>query len=105
MILDYKKLRFDLKAKMMTTKQATITILRCHWTILRNLGRAINHLVTAYPWPVIAAITIISIVMNIVTIGRARAERDGYNRQNVQLKEKLNTANNLVEIYATTNND
>lgn len=64
-------------------------ILKLNFIIARNAWRCLNGLVHSYPWVFIFATLIISILISLVQIGKARAERDYYNHKNVHLSQKV----------------
>lgn len=60
-------------------------------TIFRALGGIINAIVHRWPWPVIIAILLVNVLISYICIGQARAERDHYNQENVQLHTMINS--------------
>ena len=54
-----------------------------------SIGRLLDKSVKNYPYAWIVAILIVCIIVNVVNIGNARAERDRLNKQNYELKQKL----------------
>lgn len=68
----------------------------CLWVITRNTGMAINRLAHKYPWVFIVAILLISSVINAVLVGKARAERDGYNQQLSHVMMELHSAQDAI---------
>ena len=60
--------------------------------IIRNTGRCIDRLVHGYPWAALIATHIIAIVVSLMLIGQARAERDSYNQQLVHTQQLLQSA-------------
>ena len=74
-----------------TTKQAIVFIGVYSWVIVRNLGRAINKAVHKLPWLFIVITVVISFIVSIVFIGKARAERDSYNQKLVHATQQLDS--------------
>lgn len=72
-----------------STIEALKYILKFNIIILRNGWRFLNGLVHRYPWIFIIATIIISVLISLVQIGSARAERDSYNQKNVHLSQRL----------------
>lgn len=64
-------------------------ILKFNIIILRNGWRLLNGIVHKYHWVFIIATIIISVLISLVRIGSARAERDSYNQKNVHLSQRL----------------
>ena len=74
-----------------TTKQAVVFIGIYSWVIVRNLGRAINKAVHKLPWLFIVVTIAISLIVSIVFIAKARAERDSYNQKLVHATQQLDS--------------
>ena len=74
-----------------TTKQAAVFIVVYSWVIVRNIGRAINKEVHKLPWLFIVITVVISFIVSIVFIGKARAERDSYNQKLVHVTQQLDS--------------
>lgn len=74
-----------------TTKQAVVFIGVYSWVILRNTGKAINRVVHKLPWLFVVLSIVISTIVSIVFIGKARAERDSYNQKLVHVTQKLDS--------------
>lgn len=72
-----------------TTFDAFKYILKFNIIILRNAWRGLDKLVHRFPWLCMLAIIVISFLVCFVEISKARAERDSYNKKNVQLSEKV----------------
>lgn len=76
-----------------TTKEAFIYILRYSIVIIRNICRSIDKLVRKHPWTCMIATVVTTmttaVVVSFVFISKARAERDSYNKKNVELSEKV----------------
>lgn len=77
-----------------TTKQAAAFIVVYSWVIVRNIGRAINRAVYKLPWLFIVLSVVISTIVSIACIGKARAERDSYNKKLVHTTQLLNSYKN-----------
>lgn len=77
-----------------TTKQAVIFIGVYSWVIVRNLGRAINKAVHKLPWLFVVLSVVISTIVSIACIGKARAERDSYNKKLVHTTQLLDSYKN-----------
>lgn len=77
-----------------TTKQAAVFIVVYSWVIVRNIGKAINRAVHKLPWLFIVLSIVISTVVSIVFIGKARAERDSYNKKLVHTTQLLDSYKN-----------
>lgn len=72
-----------------TTKEALYYVMLYTWVIIRNIGKEINHAVHKLPWVFIVAIVAISVFVSYIQIGKARAERDSYNKKMVQMSMQL----------------
>ena len=77
-----------------TTKQATVFIVVYSWVIVRNIGKAINSAVHKLPWLFIVLSVVISTIVSIACIGKARAERDSYNKKLVHATQLLDSYKN-----------
>lgn len=72
-----------------TTLDALKAILKLVIIICVNAWRGIDKVVHRFPWICIIATIAISFLVCFVQISKARAERDSYNKKNVQLTEKV----------------
>jgi len=81
----------------MTSKDAFIQIGKCIWVILVNTWKSINKFAHKYPWVFIVAIMLTSVIISVVSIGQARAERDYSNKKMVEMQMKLDTLQCIVE--------
>lgn len=72
-----------------TTWDAFKYILKFNIIIIRNAWRGIDKIVHRFPWWCMFAVIIIAFLVCFVEISKARAERDSYNKRNVQLSEKV----------------
>lgn len=78
-----------------TTKQAAVFIVVYYsWVIVRNIGKAINRAVYKLPWLFVVLSIVISTIVSIVFIGKARAERDSYNKKLVHATQLLDSYKN-----------
>ncbi len=77
-----------------TTKQAAVFIVVYSWVIVRNIGKAINRAVHKLPWLFIVLTIVISTIVSIACIGKARAERDSYNKKLVHTTQLLDSYKN-----------
>lgn len=77
-----------------TTKQAAVFIVVYSWVIVRNIGKAINRAVCRLPWLFVVLSIVISTIVSIVFIGKARAERDSYNKKLVHATQLLDSYKN-----------
>lgn len=77
-----------------TTKQAAAFIVVYSWVIVRNIGKAINRAVHKLPWLFIVLSIVISTIVSIACIGKARAERDSYNKKLVHTTQLLDSYKN-----------
>lgn len=77
-----------------TTKQAAAFIVVYSWVIVRNIGKAINSAVHKLPWLFIVLSIVISTIVSIACIGKARAERDSYNKKLVHTTQLLDSYKN-----------
>ncbi len=80
-----------------TTKEAFVYSLLYTGVIFRNIGRAINKAAHKLPWLFIIATVVVSFVVSFVFIGKARAERDNYNKKNVHLMQQLDSYKAVYE--------
>lgn len=74
-----------------TTKQAAVFIVVYSWVIVRNIGKAINRVVHKLPWLFVVLSIVISTIVSIIFIGKARAERDSYNQKLVHATQQLDS--------------
>ena len=74
-----------------TTKQAAVFIVVYSWVIVRNIGKAINRVVHKLPWLFVVLSIVISTIVSIIFIGKARAERDSYNQKLVHVTQQLDS--------------
>lgn len=81
--------------KNATTKQAAVFIVVYSWVIVRNIGRAINRAVYKLPWLFVVLSIVISTIVSIACIGKARAERDSYNKKLVHATQLLDSYKNV----------
>lgn len=77
-----------------TTKQAVVLIAWYHWCIVKNTAKAINKAVHKLPWLFVVLSIVISTIVSIVFIGKARAERDSYNKKLVHATQLLDSYKN-----------
>ena len=77
-----------------TTKQAAAFIVVYSWVIVRNIGKAINSAVHKLPWLFIVLSIVISTIVSIACIGKARAERDSYNKKLIHTTQLLDSYKN-----------
>lgn len=87
-----------------TTKQAAVFIVVYSWVIVRNIGKAINRAVYKLPWLFIVLSIVISTIVSIVFIGKARAERDSYNKKLVHSTQLLDSYKNTYGGGGRTSN-
>lgn len=78
-----------------TTKQAAVFIVVYSWVIVRNVGKVINRAVHRLPWLFVVLSIVISTIVGIVFIGKARAERDSYNKKLVHATQLLDSYKNV----------
>ena len=90
---------FNLKdmESTLTTKDAFKQIIKCICVIIVNTWKSINKAVYKYPWVFIIAIAFISTIISIVNIGKARAERDKSNKTMVEMQQKIDTMECIIE--------
>lgn len=74
-----------------TTWEACKYILKFRFIIIRNICRGVDKLVCSHPWICVLLTIAISVIVSYTQIGKARAERDSYNKKNVQLTEKVSS--------------
>lgn len=72
-----------------TTWDAYKFILKFNVIIVRNICKGIDKIVCSHPWVCVLLTITISVIVSFVQISKARAERDSYNKKNVQLTEKV----------------
>lgn len=80
-----------------TTRQAIMLIAWYNWVIVRNAGRVIDRLVHKLPWVCMAVTILLSFAISIVMIGKARSERDRYNKQMVSIQRQLDSYKALYD--------
>ena len=74
-----------------TSVDAIGGILRLNLVLMRNVCNAINKFVHCFPWVCIIVTIVISVIVSLVQIGKARAERDSFNKSMVQTQMKLDS--------------
>ena len=74
-----------------TTKEAFVYTMLYSWVFVRNIGRAINKAVHKLPWVFIIVIIVIAFIVSFIFIGKARAERDFYNKRMVHISNQLDS--------------
>ncbi len=67
-------------------------------TAVCAMGRIADKAVHRYPYPFIFATVIVAVVTAVYNIGNARAERDSLNRQCHELRQKMESLQNCLEI-------
>lgn len=72
-----------------STSDALKYILKFNIIIFRNIWRAIDMIVHRYTWACIMLTAAISFIVSFVQIGKARAERDSYNKTLVKTQMQL----------------
>lgn len=72
-----------------TTIDALKYIFKFNIIILRNIFKGINGCVYRFPWICIALVIFVSFIVCFIQVSKARAERDSYNKKNIQLIEKV----------------
>lgn len=80
----------------MTSKDAFIQICKCSLVILTNTWNSINKAAHKYPWVFIISILIGAIAISVINIGQARAERDNYNKQLIEVQQSLDSAKCII---------
>ena len=81
----------------MSTKDAFKQIFKCICIILVNTWNSINKAAHKFPWVFILLTIIISIVLSVLNIGKARQERDNSNKAMVQMQQKIDTMQCIIE--------
>lgn len=81
-----------------STREAFIYILRFQWHIVKNMAKFINKFAHRFPWVLVVIILVVSTLVSYINIGKARSERDEYNKENVQLKQQVESLQNIDEI-------
>lgn len=56
-----------------------------------GFAHAANALVRRYPYAVIFIVILVSFIVSMIEIGKARSERDSLNKENYQLQQKIDT--------------
>ena len=79
-----------------STADALKYILKFNIIIARNSWRFIDGLVHRFPWVCIGVVVAASVLISLVQIGRARAERDSYNQKNIHLTQKVTSYEALL---------
>lgn len=74
-----------------TSPDAMLGILRLTLVIVRNTCRSINGLVHRFPWLCIIVTILAAVIISLVQIGKARAERDKVSKSMVQVQMKLDS--------------
>lgn len=77
-----------------TTKQAAVFIVVYSWVIVRNIGKAINRGGIQTTMAVCRTFNSNIKIVSIVFIGKARAERDSYNKKLVHTTQLLDSYKN-----------
>lgn len=66
-------------------------------TIFRALTHLFDLSVHKYPYPWLLLVLGVSCLTAFVSIGQARAERDSLNKQNYELKQKVESLSNILQ--------
>lgn len=82
----------------MTTFQALQQILRCHVVIIRNTANAVNSFVTNRSWLAISSVALVCILVSVVNIMQARAERDAAMKKQFKLQQQIEQLTLAVEV-------
>ncbi len=77
-------------ADNVTTMDALSVIAKHMAIVFRNVWRGIDNAVHKLPWVFIVLTIIIAVTVSFLYIGQARAERDKYSIENLQLTMELN---------------
>lgn len=81
-----------------STSEAFVYALRFQWHIIKNIAKFINKFAHRFPWVLVVVVLVASTLISYINIGTARAERDKYNKENVQLKQQVESLQNIDEI-------
>lgn len=82
------------KITEVTNATTAVFIVVYYWVIVRNIGKTINRAVHKLPWLFIVLSIVISTIVSIACIGKARAERDSYNKKLVHTTQLLDSYKN-----------
>lgn len=74
-----------------TTTRAVVLIGYYHWCVIKNIGRAIDKLVCKHPWVCIVITIVLAFIICFVSISKARAERDSYNKKMLHTQMQLDS--------------
>lgn len=74
-----------------TTREAMAYVMLYSWVFVRNIARAVNRAAHKLPWLFVIATAVASFLVSFVFIGKARAERDSYNKKLVQTSMQLDS--------------
>lgn len=80
-----------------TTKEALVYSFLYAGVFFRNTWRAVNKFAHRFPWMLVGLVFFACTITSYVCIGRARAERDHYNKENYQLTQELSKYKAAVE--------
>lgn len=58
---------------------------------------ATNAFVRRYPYAVVIIVILVSFIVSMIEIGKARSERDALNKQNYELQQKMDTIQMINE--------
>lgn len=72
-----------------TSWEAFKYILKMNIIICVNTWKGVDKFVHRFPWGCIIATIMIAFLICFIQISKARAERDSYNKKNVQLTQKV----------------
>lgn len=72
-----------------TTKEAAVYAARYSYVFYRNIWRGINKFAHNYPWACIGIVVAVAVVINMVKLSDARAERDSAQKKQAQLQEQV----------------
>lgn len=64
---------------------------------LLNIAKAINRFAHRFPWVCIILVMVLCGLYSFIEIGKARAERDSYNKENAQLQMKVDSYTAVYE--------
>lgn len=70
--------------------------------LFRLVVRLLNASVHRWPYVYLFALAVMAVVISLISIGKARAERDNLNKANYELSVKVDSLQNMLDIKNNT---
>lgn len=70
--------------------------------LFRLVVRLLDASVHRWPYVYLSALAVMAVVISLINIGKARAERDSLNKANFELSVKVDSLQNMLDIKNNT---